>query len=136
MSTAIAQTIMGDQNCSLVILVCAQPDLAVDAGMKVLCVDYLLVKQKQQPQSPRVFSLGFLWVTKIFCYSLSLSLSLESTPNSLFSLVTSLIQTILNSKKNFFTLPTTFCFFNQTSSTSQPLLSNNNLLLTPSQSDG
>ena len=83
MSTVIARTIMGDQNCSLAILVCAQPDLAVDTGMRVLCVDYLLVKQKQQPQSPKVFSLGFLWVTKIFCYSLSLSL--ESTPNSLFS---------------------------------------------------
>ena len=64
---------MGDQNCSLAILARAQPDLAVDAGVRVLCVDHLLVKQKQQPQSPRVFSLGFLWVTKIFCYSLSLS---------------------------------------------------------------
>ena len=65
---------MGDQNCLLAILVRARPDLAVDASVRVLCVDYLLVKQKQQPQSPRVFSLGFLWVTKIFCYSLSLSL--------------------------------------------------------------
>ena len=27
------------------ILACTRPDLAIDAGMRVLCVDYLLVKQ-------------------------------------------------------------------------------------------
>ena len=50
--TAIAQTIMGDQNCSLAILARAWPDLAVDAGMRVLCVDYLLVKQNSNLNLP------------------------------------------------------------------------------------
>ena len=43
---------MGDQNCSLAILAHAQPDLAVDAGMRVLCVDYLLVKQNSNLNLP------------------------------------------------------------------------------------
>ena len=81
----IMQTIMGDQNCLLAILAHMWPDLAVDTSMRVLCVDYLLVKQKQQPQSPRVFSSGFLWVTKILAIS-AITASLGSLLLTLISL--------------------------------------------------
>ena len=43
---------MGDQNCLLAILVRARPDLAVDAGVRVLCADYLLVKQNSNLNLP------------------------------------------------------------------------------------
>ena len=83
---------MGDQNCSLAILVRAWPDLAVDTSMRVLCVDYLLIKQTTSSISQSFqlrLSLGYQNLFVI----LSLSLSFESTLISLFSLVTSLIQT-------------------------------------------
>ena len=61
---------MGDQNCSLAILARARPDLAIDAGVRVLCVDYLLVKQNSQSFQLRL-SLGY---QNLLLFSLSLSL--------------------------------------------------------------
>ena len=97
--TAITQTIMGDQNCLLVILVCTARFGCQCRHESFVCFDYLLIKQ-QHLQSPRVFSLGFLWVTKIFLlFSLSLSLFLKAHQSHCFHWQRHQFELLPNSKK-------------------------------------
>ena len=95
--TAIAQTIMGDQNCSIAILARARPDLAVDAAARVLYVQYLLIEQPQSPNLPEFSALAFSGLPKLFVFLLLR----KHTKTPLFSLATSSIrsQTLLCSKK-------------------------------------
>ena len=74
---------MGDQNCSIAILVHARPDLAVDAAVRVLCVQYLLIEQPQSPNLPEFSALAFSGLSKLFVFLLLQ----KHTQTPLFSLV-------------------------------------------------
>ena len=109
---------MGDQNCSIAILACARPDLAVNAAARVLCVQYLLIEQPQSPNLPEFSALAFSGLPKLFVFLL-----LRKHTRTPLVFIGDVINSIPNApsfkKKNFFTLTNDLFYSIKTSTTSQ-----------------